>query len=147
MKKKNEENRHTKSLEESLETLFGRETDLTDAELDEELNDCGIDPAELQASVHKQLFDYANHHYRTLDRDVPENLEKTLRALRPPSAADKAKAVVRTAENLIGKSAFGRREPSSRCQPFVRRSQRSRRVQGEARCRICEGDGKSRKAR
>ncbi len=59
-------------------------------------------PAELQADVHKQLFDYANHHYRTLDKDVPENLEKTLRALRPPSAAEKAKAVVRTAENLVG---------------------------------------------
>jgi hypothetical protein len=78
-------------LEESLETLFGREEDLTDAELDEELDACGIDAAELQANVHKQLFDYANHHYRTLGRDVPEKLEKTLRALRPPSAAEKAK--------------------------------------------------------
>jgi len=102
MKKKNEENRHAESFEESLETLFGREADLTDAELDEELDTCGIDAAELQANVHKQLFDYANHHYRTLDRGVPENLEKTLRALRPPSAAEKAKAVVRTAENLVG---------------------------------------------
>jgi gas vesicle protein len=37
-----------------------------------------------------------------LDRDVPENLEKTLRALRPQSAAEKAKAVVKTAENLVG---------------------------------------------
>jgi hypothetical protein len=102
MKKKNEENRHTESLEKSLEALFGQEGDLTDAELDEELDACGIDAAELQADVHKQLFDYANHHYRTLDKDVPENLEKTLRALRPPSAAEKAKAVVRTAEHLVG---------------------------------------------
>ena len=102
MKKKNEENRHAESFEESLETLFGREAELTDEELDEELGACGIDSAELQANVHKQLFDYANHHYRTLDRDVPENLEKTLRALRPPSATEKAKAVVRTAENLVG---------------------------------------------
>ncbi len=102
MKKKNEENRQAESLEQSLEALFGREADLTDAELDEELDACGIDATELQANVHKQLFDYANHHYRTLDRDVPENLEKTLRALRPPSAAEKAKAVVRTAENLVG---------------------------------------------
>lgn len=101
-KNKNEENRHAESFEESLETLFGRESDLTDEELDEELEACGIDTAELQADVHKQLFDYANHHYRTLDKDVPENLEKTLRALRPPSAAEKAKAVVRTAENLVG---------------------------------------------
>ena len=59
-------------------------------------------PAELQANVHKQLFDYANHHYRTLDKDVPENLEKTLRALRPPSAAEKAKAVVRRPKHLVG---------------------------------------------
>jgi len=102
MKKKNEENRHAESFEESLETLFGREADLSDAELDEEFDDCGIDPAELQANVHKRLFDYANHNYRTLDRDVPGNLEKTLRALRPPGAAEKAKAVVRTAENLVG---------------------------------------------
>ena len=102
MKKKNEENRHAESFEESLETLFGRESDLTDEELDEELEACGIDAAELQSDVHKQLFDYANHHYRTLDKDVPENLEKTLRALRPPSAAEKAKAVVKTAENLVG---------------------------------------------
>ena len=102
MKKKNDENRHAESFEESLETLFGRESDLTDEELDEELDACGIDAAELQADVHKQLFDYANHHYRTLDKDVPENLEKTLRALRPPSAAEKAKAAVRTAENLVG---------------------------------------------
>jgi hypothetical protein len=102
MKKKNEENRHAESFEESLELLFGQESDLTDEELDEELEACGIDAAELQADVHKQLFDYANHHYRTLDKDVPENLEKTLRALRPPSAAEKAKAVVRTAENLVG---------------------------------------------
>ena len=101
MKKKNEENRQAESLEQSLEALFGRETDLTDAELDEELDACGIDAAELQANVHKQLFDYANHHYGTLDREVPENLEKTVRALRPPSAAEKAKAVVRTAENLV----------------------------------------------
>ena len=36
-KKKNEENHLAKSLEESLEALFGREEDLTDAELDEEL--------------------------------------------------------------------------------------------------------------
>ena len=102
MKKKNEENRQAESFEESLEMLFGREADLTDAELDEELDACGIDAAELQANVHKQLFDYSNHHYRTLDRDVPVNLEKTLRALRPHSAAEKAKAVVRTAENLVG---------------------------------------------
>jgi hypothetical protein len=102
MKKKNEENRHAESFEESLELLFGQESDLTDEELDEELEDCGIDAAELQADVHKQLLDYANHHYRTLDKDVPENLEKTLRALRPPSAAGKARAVVRTAENLVG---------------------------------------------
>jgi len=102
MKKKNEENRHAESFEESLELLFGRESDLTDEELDEELEACGINPAELQADVHKQLFDYANHHYRTLDKDVPEKLEKTLRALRPPSGAEKAKAVVKTAEDLVG---------------------------------------------
>jgi hypothetical protein len=102
MKKKNEENRHTESLEKSLEALFGQEGDLTDAELDEELDACGIDAIKLQANVHKQLFDYANHHYRTLDRDVPATLEQTLRALRPPSAAEKAKAVVRTAESLVG---------------------------------------------
>ncbi|MGO4516439.1 hypothetical protein AB4Y89_11640 [Terriglobus sp. 2YAB30_2] len=102
MKKKNEENQSAKSLEESLEALFGREADLTDAELDEELAACGIDPAKLQADVHKQLFDYANHHYRTLDKAVPEDLEKTLRALRPPNATDKAKAVIRSAEDLVG---------------------------------------------
>lgn len=102
MKKKNDENRQAESFEESLETLFGREAELTDEELDEELGACGIDSAELQANVHKQLFDYANHHYRTLDKDVPENLEKALRALRPPSAAEKAKAAVRSAENLVG---------------------------------------------
>jgi len=102
MKKKNEENHHAKSLEESLEALFGREEDLTDAELDEELDASGIDPGELQVNVHKQLLDYANHHYRTLDKDVPENLEKALRALRPPSAAEKARDAVRSAENLVG---------------------------------------------
>ena len=102
MKKKNEENRHAESFEESLEVLFGRESDLTDAELDEELQACGIDPVELQADVHKQLFDHANYNYRTLDREVPENLERALKALRPPSAADKAKAVVRSAETLVG---------------------------------------------
>ena len=101
MKKKNEENRHAESFEESLELLFGRESDLTDEELDEELEACGIDAAELQADVHKHLFDYANHHYRTLDKDVPENLEKALRALRPPTAAEKAKAAVRSAEHLV----------------------------------------------
>jgi len=37
-----------------------------------------------------------------LDKDVPENLEKALRALRPPSTAEKAKAAVRSAENLVG---------------------------------------------
>jgi hypothetical protein len=102
MKKKNEENRHAESFDESLEVLFGRESDLTDAELDEELQACGIDPVELQADVHKQLFDHANYNYRTLDREVPENLERALKALRPPSAADKAKAVVRSAETLVG---------------------------------------------
>lgn len=102
MKKKNEENRHAESLEQSLKALFGEEGDLTDAELDEELDACGIDAVELQANVHRQLIDYSNHHYRTLDRDVPANLEKTLRALRPPSASEKAKAIVRTAENLVG---------------------------------------------
>ena len=102
MKKRNEENQHAKSLEESLEALFGREEDLTDTELDEELDACGIDPVELQANVHKKLLDYANHHYRTLDKDVPENLERTLRALRPPSTAEKTKAVVRSAESLVG---------------------------------------------
>ena len=102
MKKKNEENRHAESFDESLEVLFGRESDLTDAELDEELEACGIDPVELQADVHKQLFDHANHNYRTLDREVPENLERALKALRPPNAADKAKAVVRSAETLVG---------------------------------------------
>ena len=38
MKKKNEENRQAESLEESLKALFGEEGDLTDAELDEELD-------------------------------------------------------------------------------------------------------------
>ena len=101
MKKRNEENRHAESFEESLETLFGQEADLTDTELDEELSAYGIDPVELQANVHKQLLDYANHHYLTLDKNVPENLEKALRALRPPSAVEKAKAAVRSAENLV----------------------------------------------
>jgi hypothetical protein len=101
-RKKNEKNRDTEAFEESLETLFGRELDLTDEELDEELEACGMDAAELKANVHKQLFDYASHHYRTLDKDVPENLDQMLRALRPPSAAEKAKAVVKTAENLVG---------------------------------------------
>jgi len=102
MKKKNEENRHAESFEESLEVLFGRESDLTDEELDEELKACGIDPVELQADVHKQIFDHANYNYRTLDREVPENLERALKALRPPSAADKATAVVSSAETLVG---------------------------------------------
>lgn len=102
MKKKNEENRHSESIEESLELLFGQELELTDEELDEELEDCGIDTTKLQADVHKQLLDYANHHYRTLDKEVPRNLEKTLRALRPPSAAEKAKAAVQSAEHLVG---------------------------------------------
>jgi len=101
MKKKNDENRYAQSFEESLELLFGRESDLTDEELHEELEASGIDAAELQADVHKQLFDYANHHYRTLDKDVPENLEKVLRALRPPTPAEKAKAAVRSAEHLV----------------------------------------------
>jgi len=100
-KKNNEENHQAESFEESLETLFGREADLTDEELDKELNACGIDAAELQTNIHKQLFDYANHHYRTSDREVPGNLEKMIRALRPPSTADKAKAVVRSAEHLV----------------------------------------------
>jgi hypothetical protein len=101
MKKKNEENRHAESFGESLELLFGQELDLTDEELDEELEDCGIDATELQVDVHKRLFDYANHHYRTLDKEVPENLENMLRALRPPSAAEKAKASVQSAEHLV----------------------------------------------
>jgi len=101
-RKKNEENRQAKAFEESLETLLGRESDLSNEELDEELEACGMDAAELKANVHKQLFDYANHHYRTLDKEVPEKLDKTLKALRPPSAAEKAKAVVKTAENLVG---------------------------------------------
>ena len=101
MKEKNDENRDAQSFEESLELLFGRESDLTDEELHEELEACGIDAAELQVDVHKQLFDYANHRYRTLDKDVPENLEKALRALRPPTAAEKVKAAVRSAEHLV----------------------------------------------
>jgi hypothetical protein len=101
-RKKNQENREAEAFEESLETLFGRELDLTDEELDEELEACGMDATELKANVHKQLFDYANHHYRTLDKEVPEKLDKTLQALRPPSAAEKAKAVVKTAETLVG---------------------------------------------
>ena len=102
MKKKNEENRHAESFDESLEVLFGRESDLADEELDEELEAYGIDPVELQVDVHKQLFDYANHNYRTLDRAVPENLERALKAFRPPSAADKVKAVICSAETLVG---------------------------------------------
>jgi hypothetical protein len=102
MNKKNEDNRHSESFGESLELLFGQELDLTDEELDEELEDCGIDATELQVDVHKRLFDYANHHYRTLDKEVPENLENMLRALRPPSAAEKAKAAVQSAEHLVG---------------------------------------------
>lgn len=101
-RRKDEEKRHAESFEETLETLLGRESDLTDEELDQELEACGMDAAELQANVHKQLFDYANHHYRTLDKGVPQNLEKTLQALRPPSAAEKAKAIVKTAEHLVG---------------------------------------------
>jgi hypothetical protein len=101
-RKKNEENRQAEAFEESLETLLGRESELTDEELDEELQACGMDAAELKANVHKQLFDYANHHYRTLDKEVPEKLDKTLQALRAPSAAEKAKAVVKTAETLVG---------------------------------------------
>lgn len=102
MKKKNEENRQAESFDESLEVLFGRESDLTDEELDEELRACGIDPVGLQADVHKRLFDHANYNYRTLDRAVPESLSMALKALRPPSAAEKAGAVVRSAETLVG---------------------------------------------
>jgi len=101
MKKNDEEIRQAESLEKSLEILFGREADLTDAELDEELDACGINAVELQTNVHKKLLDHANHHYRTVDRDVPENLENIIRGLRPPSTADRAKAVVRNAEKLL----------------------------------------------
>ena len=78
MKKKNEEKRQAASFDQSLEVLFGLESDLTDEELDRRAtNLAGLTLQELQADVHKQLFEYANHNYRTLDRAVPENLEKS----------------------------------------------------------------------
>ena len=83
--------------------LFGRESDLTDAELDEELQACGIDPVELQADVPQT----AHSIMRTITTE--RWIGKFLKTLREHSkhfglrgAADKAKAVVRSAETLVG---------------------------------------------
>ena len=53
--------------------------------LDDDLRECGIDPAELRKTAHDRLRRVANHNYSTLDKETPAKLRDFLRQMRPPT--------------------------------------------------------------
>jgi hypothetical protein len=53
--------------------------------LEDDLRECGIDPAELRKVAHDRLRRVANHNYSTLDNETPPKLRDFLRQMRPPT--------------------------------------------------------------
>lgn len=73
----------TDEVQEGMELLFGAETDLSDAELDAELDALGVDNAVLQKKAHDHLKALAEHHFISLDREVPVEMNKAIAQFRP----------------------------------------------------------------
>jgi hypothetical protein len=56
--------------------------------LDDDLRECGIDPAELRKIAHDRLRRVASHNYATLDKEIPPKLRDFLRQMRPPTVEE-----------------------------------------------------------
>ena len=91
----------TDEIREGLELLFGSESDLSDDELEAELNELGVKTILLDQKTQKHLRDLANHHFISLGRDVPPEMNKALLEFRSPTIEQQPETVVRTAESRI----------------------------------------------
>ena len=87
--------------QESMELLFGAETDLSDAELDAELDAVGVDGAALQRKAHEHLKALAEHHFISLDREVPAEMNQAIAQFRPPTAEQQAQDEKQMASGCI----------------------------------------------
>lgn len=61
-----------------------------ESSLEEDLLECGIDPAQLRKVAHDRLRLFANQNYISLGRDCPPKLKEFLRQMRPPSPEEEA---------------------------------------------------------
>lgn len=91
----------TDEIQESMELLFGGETDLSDAELDTELDALGVDDVALQRKAHEHLKGLAEHHFVSLDREVPAEMNQAIAQFRPPSAQQRAQDEKKAASHYI----------------------------------------------
>ena len=55
------------------------------SELEVELRGCGIDPTRLKESAYDRVRQLATHKYTSLGKDIPEQMSRALRQLRPPT--------------------------------------------------------------
>ena len=88
-------------IQEGIELLFGAETDLNDAELDAELKALGVDSSVLQKKAHEHLRALAQHHFISLDREVPNEMNKAIAQLRPQSDEQQAQGERNAASQCI----------------------------------------------
>lgn len=76
-------------ISEALELLFGSEDELTDEELNADLRELGVDRAVLEHKAHQDLREMARHHFTSLDKEVPREMNTAIGQLRPLSLEQK----------------------------------------------------------
>ncbi|MGA3314830.1 MAG: hypothetical protein ABSC64_00165 [Candidatus Korobacteraceae bacterium] len=77
-------------VQEAMDLLFGSEAELTNDELEADLNDLGVDTKILARHAHRRLLDLANHHFSSLSRQIPAEMSKALSQLKPPTPEQQA---------------------------------------------------------
>jgi hypothetical protein len=88
----------TDEIQEGLELLFGSEDELNDDELEAELKEFGVESASLEKKAHEHLRRLADHHFASLEREVPRELNEALRQFRPPTEEQRKDEVKKTAD-------------------------------------------------
>lgn len=101
MTKKRNKREPADQIEEALELLFGSESELTDEELDADLRELGVDRVVLERKAHQHLREAATHHFSSIGREVPREMNKAIAQLRPPSLEQEQSSLGRSAQQRI----------------------------------------------
>jgi hypothetical protein len=85
MKKKVDVPKNTRDFLKRLDALTDAGEGDDRKELEEELRACGLDPERVKNSAYDRLRRSATHNYTSLGKDVPAQMSRALRQLRPPT--------------------------------------------------------------
>jgi hypothetical protein len=101
MKKKVDVSKTTRDFLKRFDALTDTTEDSDRSELEEELRACGIDPTRLKNSAYDRLRRLATQNYTSLGKDVPAQMSRALRQLRPPTPEEEEDKKKLTASSKV----------------------------------------------